>query len=105
MISTQHSEQLKTHRSKEVAGILVPVRTDAPDIVEYEHDDRVQVTEKKRAALRAETDASLAKPGCSIQESSNTLQRRPWSTKLRIEAKTRVEEGTAALLKSQIRTR
>ena len=38
-----------------------PVRTDAPDIVEYEHDDPEQVTEKEQAALRAETGASLAK--------------------------------------------
>ena len=30
------------------------------------------------------------------------MQRKPWSTKLRIEAETRVEEGTAAELKSQV---
>ena len=36
-------------------GILVPVRTDAQEIVEYEHDDPEQVTEQERAALRAET--------------------------------------------------
>ena len=32
------------------------------------------------------------------------MQRSPWSTKLRIEDKTRVEEGSAAYLKSQIET-
>ena len=44
---------------------MVPVRTDAPDIVEYEHDDPEQVIEKERAALRAETGASLAKQAAS----------------------------------------
>ena len=80
------------------------MRTDTPNIVENEHVDPEQVAVKEQAALRAETNASLAKAGCSIQEATSTLQRRPWSTKLRIEAKTRVEEGTAAELKSQVET-
>ena len=39
-----------------------------------------------------------------LRWSSRRLQKEPWSTKLRIEAETRVEEETAAELKSQVET-
>ena len=39
-----------------------------------------------------------------FRRSSRRLQKKLWSTKLRIEAEIRVEEGTAAELKSQVET-
>ena len=39
-----------------------------------------------------------------LRRISRRLQRRPWSTKSRIKAKTRVEEGTKAQFKNQVET-
>ena len=44
------------------------MRTDAPDIVENEHVDPEHVDEKEKAALRAETDASLAKQAAASKK-------------------------------------
>ena len=66
------------------------MRTDAPDIVENEHVDPEQVAEKEQAALRADTNASLAKQAAvskkqaALREQHRRLQRRPWSTKLKL---------------------
>ena len=112
VISTQHSEHLKTVRSKEVA---VPVRTGAADIVEYEHVDPEQVAEKEQAASRAETGASLAKQAAlskkqaarreaTAAEEQQKIAEEALEHQAEIEAETRVEEGTAALLKRQVET-
>ena len=96
-------------------GILVPSRTDAPDIVDYEHDDPDQVTEKERAALRAETGASLAKQAAASKkqaalreaaaaEEQHKIAEEALEHQAEIEAETRVEEGTVAELKSQAET-
>ena len=91
------------------------MRTDASDIVENEHVDPEQDAEKEQAALRAETRASLTKQAAvskkqaalredAAAEEQQKIAEEALEHQAEIEAETRVEEGTAALLKSQVET-
>ena len=71
------------------------MRTGAPNIIENEHVVPEQVAEKERAALRAETDASLAKQAAvskkqaarrkaAAAEEQQKIAARPWGTKLKL---------------------
>ena len=91
------------------------MRTDVPDIVENEYVDSEQVAEKEKAALRAETDASLAKQvavskkqaalrEAAAAEEQQKIAEEALEHQAETEAKTRIEEGTAAELKSHVET-
>ena len=91
------------------------MRTDAPNIVESEHVHSEQVAEKEQAALRAETDASLAKQAAASKiqaalreaaaaEEQQKITEEALEHQAEIEAETRVEERKAAEVKSQVET-
>ena len=52
--------------------MLVPVRTDAPDIVENEHVDPEQVAEKEKGGIASRDRCVSCEAGCRIQEASST---------------------------------
>ena len=83
--------------------------------MENEHVDPEQVAEKEQAALRAVTNASLAKQGAvskkqaallwaAAAEEQQKIADEALEHQAEIEAETRVEEGTAAVLTSQVET-
>ena len=104
VISTQHSEHLKTVRSKEVA------------VVFWSRCGLTFQTSLRTNTLkscRADTNASLAKQAAvskkqaALREAAAVGEHQKIADKAlghqaEIEAKTRVEEGTAAELKSQV---
>ena len=79
------------------------MRSDTPDIVEYEHVDSEQVAEKEQAASHAETDANLAKRA-AVSKFKQHIAEEALEHQPEVEAEIRVEEETAAELKSQAET-